>query len=93
MCVCDVCQTHHSIFPQLPGDVCSLQEKFEFWDSYVIPWCDVVLYTLLPSVVIISCNVLIVYKLTRSRKLEAVQVSSVHPLLVGPVSQNHIPPR
>ena len=53
--------------------VCVVMEKFGFWDSYVIAWAGMTLYTLLPSAIIIAGNITIVYKLHKSRKMKAFQ--------------------
>ena len=60
---------HH--LGRLPGRpvACKVDEtKYQFWGLNVIPWIDLILYAILPSVIIVICNAAIVYALMRNKK-------------------------
>ena len=42
--------------------------KFQYFALNIFPWIDLTLYGLLPSAIIVICNVLIVYNLSKSKK-------------------------
>ena len=46
---------------------CTIMNSNIYWGEVIIPWIDLVLYTVMPSVIIIACNVGIVSTLVRSR--------------------------
>ena len=48
---------------------CKVNEtKYQFWELNVIPWIDLILYAILPSIIIVICNAAIVHALMRNKK-------------------------
>ncbi len=69
------------------SQLCLVSEKYLFLDQVVYPWIELLFYTLIASVVIIICNVLIIHTLCRRKKIGSSssahnEVHKIAPMLV-----------